>query len=111
MKKLGMVFSLEGVELADKQKNREVVDLSAEIIRNVIIIWGNQKQRGLGEEDRRKYYKISDVLDIAVKEHKTEIELEDDLMGLVKKAFREVILTPDTLLRQVEILVADVKDR
>jgi len=37
--------------------------------------------------------------------------LEDDGAGFIKKSIREVRLNPSILLRKVEQLIADIKDR
>jgi hypothetical protein len=109
MKILKLSISVEGLELKNETKNP--IELATKVIKNVILIWGNQKQRGLNEEDRRKFYKISDLFDKAAKENMETVEVEDDWMGMIKKSFMEALLTPDELLRRVEENVFDVRNR
>jgi hypothetical protein len=109
MKTLKLAISKEGLNL-DEEKDKTPIELSTNIIKNVVLLWGNQ-QRGLSEEDRRLYYKISDAFDKAVKDNLEEIELEDQWIGFIRKCFKEAKLIPDNLLRRVEELIEGIKDR
>ena len=106
MKTLSLKIDKEKLELNPAESEKNPVELAVTIIKNVILACAMQdNKRGLSEDDRRKFYKISDVLDNAVKENLEAVELEDDWMGFIKKSFRDAKLLPDKLLRQVEILV------
>lgn len=111
MKLLSLKLSTEGLNLRDA----EVADLSGaelavRVIKNIILSYA-QKQRGLGEEERRKFYKLSDALEAAVESKKDSVELEDDWFGFLKKCKTDCSLMPDTLLRRVEELIEAVSNR
>ena len=110
MKKLSLKINTENLILGGEDKDKSPIELCVAVIKNVILSFGSQ-QRGFQEEDRRKYYKISDALAAAIKEGVDEIELEDDWVGFMRKCFRESTLIPNPLLRAVEDLIQDIKDR
>jgi hypothetical protein len=101
MKSLNLNLNLEGLNLSKEDSTKSAQQILSDVIQNVILGYGQQKQ-GLGEVDRRKFYKIQDALEVAIKEGKESVELEDDWMGFMKTAFREVKLMPNLLLRRVE---------
>jgi hypothetical protein len=108
MKTLKLDISLEGLNLNDDDKVRSPSQLCGDVIKNVIVAYGVRGQnRGLTEEERRKFYKISDILEKA----EDSVELEDDWMGFIRKCFKETPLIPDKLLRRVEEKIEEVKDR
>lgn len=108
MKTLKLVIDLEGLNLEEKKSPQETV---VNVIKNIILNWAaNEKKRGMNDEERRKYYKICDALEAAVKEGKEAVELEDDWMGMIREA-RKSGLMPNNLLRRVEALIDEVKDR
>lgn len=112
MKKLNLNIDLSELKLGEVDKEKSDIELCTHVIKNVVLNWGiSNNRRGLCEEDRRRFYKISDVFDKAVKDKTADIELEDDWMGLIRKCFRECELMPDKLLRQVEEKINEVKDR
>ena len=104
MKTLSLTLDVTKLNLAEADKTKSVQSIINSVIQNVILSYG-QQQRGFDEKERRQYYKIADALDLAEKENKTSVELEDDWLGFVKKCFRESKLMPNALLRQVEELV------
>jgi hypothetical protein len=104
MKTLSLTIDLDKLNLAEADKTKSVQSIISSVIQNVILGYG-QQQRGFDEKERRQYYKIADALDLAEKENKTSVELEDDWLGFAKKCFRESKLMPNALLRQVEELV------
>jgi len=112
MKTLNLSLDKEALRLSAADKDKSGEEICAMVIKNIIVHWSTSGQRrGLNEEDRRKFYKISDAFDKAIADKKTTMELEDDWMGFIRKCFRECELVPDTLLRQVEERVQEVKDR
>ena len=111
MKLLSLKVDLDGLNLRDAEvKDMTSQELMVRVIKNIILSYG-QKQRGLGEEERRKFYKLSDALEKAAEEKKEEVELEDDWFGFLKKCKRESTLFPDSLLRKVEEAIDAVPDR
>ena len=104
MKKLELKLDLESLNLAKEDKETSVQKIIGNVIENVILGFG-QQMRGFDEKERRQYYKIADAMDDAVKNNKTEVELEDDQMGFLRKCFRETKLMPNKLLRQIEELI------
>jgi hypothetical protein len=112
MKTLTLTLDLKDLKLGDVDKDKTDIEICTQVIKNVILNWGMSGQRrGLDEESRRKFYKISDAFDKAIADKTPTIELDDDWMGLIRKCFRETDLIPDKLLRQVEERIAEVKDR
>jgi len=113
MKVLSLNLSKEGLALQDSD-NVSSQELASRVIKNIILGWGNQAKQGevrFSEDNRRKFYKISDALDTAVKANAEFVELEDDWFGLLKTAKREVSMSPNDLIRRVEDLIDQVKDR
>lgn len=109
MKTLTLNFDKSNLLLSADDSARSSIELSTLIIKNVIVASG--KSGGLSEEDRRKYYKISDIFELAVKDGLAEVSLEDDWFGLIKKCFRDTPLSPSNLLRKIEENISNVKDR
>ena len=110
MKTLNLKITTEDLILNEADKQKNPVELVTNTIKNVIIAWGAQKQGGLSEEDRRKYYKISDIFDEVVKKNLESVDIEDDWMGLIRKCFGGFLI-PTNLLRQVEKLVQEAKGK
>lgn len=110
MKILELKLNTETLNLTEEDKKQSVQKTVSNVIQNVILGYG-QSQRGFDEKERRQYYKIADTLDLAVKENKETVELEDDWVGFLKKCFRDSKLMPNNLLRQIEELVNNIKDR
>lgn len=102
MKTLSLMIDVTGLNLQKEDENKTPQQLSVDVMKNIVIAYG-QQVKGLGEEDRRKFYKMGDVFDAALKDPAiVEVSLEDDWMGFLKKAFREVKCLPNLLLRRVE---------
>ena len=110
MKILSLKLDVEKLNLSEEDKKQTAQYVINKVIENVILSYA-QTQRGFGEKERRQYYKIADALDLAVKEVKDTIELEDDQAGFLKNCFRESKLMPNALLRQIEDLVNNINDR
>ena len=111
MKTINLKISLDGLNFNDEDSKKSSVEMCTIVIKNIMLGWANQQQKGMPEEDRRKYYKITDIFDKAVKENLETVELEDDWMGFIRKCKREVGLMPNELLRRVEEKIDEVKDR
>jgi hypothetical protein len=109
MKTLELKLDIDKLNLNEEDKKQSVQKIINTIINNVILGYG-QSQRGLDEKERRQYYKIADALDLAEKENKESVELEDEWFGFMKKCFRESKLMPNNLLRQIEDLVLGKRD-
>lgn len=110
MKTLELKLNTEQLNLTEEDKKQTVQQTINNVIQNVIL-GSAQAQRGFDEKERRQYYKIADALELAVKENKETVDLEDDQAGFLKKCFRESKLMPNKLLRQIEDLVKNIQDR
>ena len=112
-KTLNMEISLEGINLDPADKKKTPVQIFVDVTKNIMLNWGAAQNngRGMSEDDRRKYYKISDVLEKAIKEKAVEVELQDDWIGFLRKCKREGIFIPNPLVRRVEEKIEEVKDR
>ena len=112
MKMLSIKIEIEGLKLNDEDKSKSPIELTTLVIKNIILSWASSGQRrGLSEEDRRRFYKITDVFEKAVKDGAETVELEDDWMGFIRKCKRESEIMPNDLVRRVEDLIDTVKDR
>lgn len=111
---LKIVFDKEGLNLNDDVNKLPIQEITYNVIRNIVLNY-SQKNRGLVEEDRRKYYKICDVFEKAIKpqdngELATEVKLDDDWLGFIKKCKKET-MNPDRFLQKVEELIDAVEYR
>jgi len=122
MKKLKIVFDLEDIKIANNEKGDEIPiqEITYNVIRNIVLNY-SQKNRGLNEEERRKYYKICEVFEKILKalgsekleydkSYYDEVKLEDDWFGFIKKCKRET-MNPDKVLQKVEELIDSVEYR
>jgi hypothetical protein len=89
---------------------KSVQELTVEVIKGAILSYFSQTG-GAKEEQRRLYYKLYDEIEAQAKEKTDVLTLEDDRMGLIRKAFRDGGAVPDKLFRLVDEKVAEVKDR
>lgn len=112
MKTLNLDIATEGIDFAARPdlKDKSGIEVCVDTIKNTFMSWG-QKTQGMKEEDRRKYYKICDKFDEAIAKNVDKVELDDDWMGLIRKAFRDAPLLPSKLMRRVEEKIWEVKDR
>jgi hypothetical protein len=103
-------FDTTSINLGEEEKKMSSVDLSVAVITNVMTGYANQ-MHGLPSGERKQYFQIKDMLDEAMKNQTTEIELENSLVGFLRKCFRETKLTPNNILRKVEENIDAIKDR
>jgi hypothetical protein len=111
VKTLNLMVSLEGLNFPESEKDKPAQEYVSNVIKTTILVWAQQKQRGFTETDRRVYYKLCDALEKALADKAETVDLDDEYIGLIRKAFREAALMPDNLLRRVEENVTAVKDR
>lgn len=116
MKTLSLLCDLEGIDLEDIDKDKSPQEIAVLVIKNIVITYANRlgatgRPTGLKEDERRKYYKLFDRLEKAVKEEAELVELEDDWMGFLRKCKREALFTPNDLSKRIEQLIDDVRDR
>ena len=104
MKSLNLCFELNGLELQGSDKGKSAVELSAEIIKQIMAGYINTlvEKRVPCEEERRKYYKVCDCLKETLELKLGVLELEDDWMGQLRKSFRDCPFRPNDLVRKVE---------
>lgn len=132
MKRISLQLDVKGLNLNEDLKKLAPQELVLNAIKNVCITAASQ-QKGFTEEDRRLYYKYLDamealapVIDSELKDEALEkakadrkeallkvefLEMEDNRVGFIRKCFREAKLMPDELLKRVESLILEVKDR
>lgn len=108
MKKLNLALNIEGLSKGPGEEDKSPIEICVQVIKNIVL---NGNSKGLSEEDRRRFYKLIDVFDKAIKENLQEVELEDDWLGFIKRSKREAKFIPSDLTRRVEQLIDDVKDR
>lgn len=111
MKTLSLKISTEGLKLNPEDSKMSTAELVAMVIKNVMLGWGQQQPKGMQEEDRRLFYKICDALEKAVKDKVEAIDLEDTWMGFIRKCKKEIGMNPNELIRRIEELIENVKDR
>ena len=111
MKKLILGVDITGLRFTDENiKNKTPVELMTDTIENVILSYAMQLQ-GLTEKDRRIYYKVHDIFTDAIKQSLTEVQLDDEYIGFIRKCFRETKLMPTLLLERVEKRIEEIQDR
>jgi len=109
MKKLGLNIELGNLNVTEEDKKKSPIEITTTVIKNILLGYA-QQNRGFNEDERRQYYKICDIFDLAVKENKEEIEIDDAYLALIKKSFKETKLMPNDLLRKVENLLTEIKE-
>jgi hypothetical protein len=110
MKTLELKLDIEKLNLGEEGKKQSVQTIISNVIQNEILSYA-QQTRGFNELERRQYYKIADALEESAKSNSETVNLDDDLMGFLRKCFRETKTIPNALMRQVEELVSQVPDR
>lgn len=101
MNKLKMMVSLEGINTGESADKPTPVQVSANVIKNIMFSYA-QGMRGLTGEERKQYYRISAALDEAVKNNAEVVEIEDQDAGFLKKCRREARMLPSDILQRVE---------
>jgi hypothetical protein len=111
MKLLNLTIDLvTSQELTAEEKKQSPRDIAITVIKNVVLTYGLQV-KGLGEDERRVYYKICDVFDKAQQDQVDIVELEDSFAEFIKKVFKESKLMPTDVLKQIENNIKDMKDK
>lgn len=111
MKKVNLELNIEGLTLTEPRfKDKSPVAVFAEVIKDVVMAYTMQA-KGMKEDERRTYYKISDLLAEAVRNNITSVDMDDEWVGFIRKVFRETPLIPGDLLRRAEEKIAEIKDR
>jgi len=110
MKVLKLAIDLAGITLSKEDKSRSPQDITALVIKNIILTYGNL-EHGLGEEERRKFYKLVDILEVGVKAKAETIDLEDDYAAFILKCRSKAKMLPGELLRLVEKNLDEIKDK
>jgi hypothetical protein len=110
MKTMGFSIDLEDLQLADVDRDKSPQELVSEILRIIIMSYGSEN-KGLGEEERRKYYKIADVLEEATKKGAVLVELEDEYARFIQSCRSKCKLLPNKLTQRVEALIDGIKEK
>lgn len=101
MKTLNLKLDTTGVDLG-KDDTRTPQEVAMAMIENIVITYANQqKPVGLAENDRRVFYKIADVFEVARQTKAETVELDEDWLGFIRKCFRTNLM-PNTLLQRLE---------
>jgi hypothetical protein len=107
VKKINIAISLEGLVLVGEDKGKTSPKIFCDMVKNIILMAASQKQQaGLGEDDRRVYYKICDKFDAAIKSGAIEIEFEDAEYKMIKDA-KKIHCNPNDLFRRVEEAISE----
>ena len=67
-------------------------------------------EKGLGEEQRRTYYKLCDDFERAIEGNASEVLLDDDRVKFIKSSISKSVFLPNDLTRKVEQLIDKMKD-
>jgi hypothetical protein len=110
MKNLSLIIDTTELQLGEEEKKITVPELVCRVITNVIVAYANQN-RGLLQNERKTFYFINDELDKAIADKTEVVSLGDGDIGFIRKCFRETRLNPSALLKSVEELIEDIKDR
>jgi len=84
------------------------VELSRRII-NVVIMQYSEQRGGLIKAERAQAYWLRDALEKAAATDVKVLEAPNDVVGFLRKVFREVRMAPDKLLEIVEANVDKIK--
>jgi len=103
-------FDTTALNMGEEDKKMSAVDLSVAVMTNVMNSYATQVHGVLASE-RKIYFSIKDILDEAMKRQLEEVEMEDSLVGFIRKCFRETKLTPNNILRKVEENIEAIKNR
>ncbi len=110
MKTMEFVVQIDDLNFSLEDKNKTSQELVFEVIKVFIMSYASEN-RGLDEEERRKYYKLSDVMEKAIKDEETYIELEDDYAKFLNSCRNQCKLMPNKLTQRVEALIDGLKDK
>lgn len=98
-------------EISMQLKNmsqEQASELVIRIIKNILIIYGNQHQ-GFKKRDRLKYYDICDALE-SHDPTLTSVCLENKLYDFLVMCKENGMFTPDDMFRQVEHALDNAKE-
>lgn len=110
MQIMDFMIQIDDLNFGEEEKSKSPQELIADII-NVFILSYSQERKGLDESERRKYYKIQDVFDKAIKEGSEVIELEDEYAKFIKTCRSNSKIFPNKLTRRVEFLMDNIKEK
>lgn len=110
MKKIPININVEGIELNPAEKAKTPQALFFSVVDAIVQSYMATKQ-GFDEADRRKWYKIEDAFEGAVKANAEHVELDDDWWGWLKTARREARMRPVKLMRKVDEAFDSVAER
>lgn len=109
MKKLNLIIDKEGLNLAVKEKDKSPEQLSVEVIKNACRGYGLEK-KGFKKKERKLFYKVCDDLNNALDSNREVVELEDNRAEFIQKAFDEIKMNPNNLIRLVEENVEQIEE-
>lgn len=104
MKKLSLNVNLENIELDDEAKKMNYKEIVINIIKNIINAYALQN-KGIDYDEQRKFYKIYDKMEEAIKNQSDYIEFEDSWFDFIVKAKKGAKLMPNILINRVIDLI------
>lgn len=110
MRILSLKLDYTKLNLTEEDKKSSPIDVSIKVI-NAVLYSYVQQYKGVGEQERKLYYKLQDIFADASLNKIEFLSLEDDLASFLRKVFRETKLTPNNLLRQVEENIEKTKEK
>jgi hypothetical protein len=105
---LSLEIEKEGLELPPPDKEKTAQELVSIVIHNIMY---NYSKNGVKRQERKQYYKIVDLLEKATKAKQNSVELDDELVGFLRRCQNEALMAPNRLLQRVEELIEDIKDK
>lgn len=101
-KQLNLDFDTKDIQLKPEAGGTPTaIELSRRIIQVVIMNYSDQRG-GLIKAERNQAYWLRKELEKATATETKILEVPDDIMGFLRKVFREVKMPPDAILQKVE---------
>ncbi len=110
MKELSLVINTEDLSLGEEEKKMSNQELFAAVINNVLLSYSKQIN-GLVKYEREYVYEIDQNIKKAIIDKINIIELRDSTVAFLRKSFKEVKLTPNSILKKIEENIDAIKDR
>lgn len=104
IKEMRLDLDYTGINLADEEKNMSNIDLTSAVITNAIYNYAKQAG-GLHQNERKQVYTIEK----AIKNNENGVvKIDSTDVGFLRKIFREVKLTPNSILEKVDTMIEEI---
>lgn len=110
MKTLPIDFDKSLINLDPREKDKKASELVFNVIDQMVQSYLAQ-QGGFPEPDRRRWYKIEDAFEAAIKADQVVVVLEDEWWGWLKTVRRESRMRPVKIMRIIDQLFDEVPER